>query len=201
MKYLVVACTCAALLCVNSRAAETRMAAASLVAESSLDEVVVTATRSAQPASQALEPVVLIDRLALEDSLATDIGDLLRFHAGLDIGRSGGPGQPLSLFIRGANSDQSIVMIDGIRINSGTSGIAPLANLAPELFERIEIVKGPRSAIYGTDAVGGVVNLITRTGGASGANSSSSGAGKLGVRLFSVICLLPAINESRGARG
>src|SRR6202051_4504151 len=89
LKYLVVACTCAALLCVNSRAAETRMAAASLVAESSLDEVVVTATRSAQPASQALEPVVLIDRMALEDSLATDIGDVLRFHAGLDIGRSG----------------------------------------------------------------------------------------------------------------
>jgi vitamin B12 transporter len=147
------------------------MAAASMVADSLLDEVVVTATRSAQPASQALEPVVLIDRMALEDSLATDIGELLRFHAGLDIGRSGGPGQPLSLFIRGANSDQSIVMIDGVRINAGTIGLAPLANLAPELFERIEIVKGPRSAIYGTDAIGGVVNLITRTGGASGAGA------------------------------
>jgi vitamin B12 transporter len=171
LKHLVVACMCAALLCVNSWAAETRMAAASMVADSSLDEVVVTATRSAQPAIEALEPVVVIDRAALEDSLAADIGDVLRFHAGLDIGRSGGPGQPLSLFIRGANSDQSIVMIDGIRINSGTSGTAPLANLAPELFERIEIVKGPRSAIYGTDAIGGVVNLITRTGGASGAGA------------------------------
>jgi vitamin B12 transporter len=171
LKYLVVACTCAALSCVNIRAVEARTALASMVTESSLDEVVVTATRSAQPASQALEPIVLIDRTALEDSLAADIGDVLRFHAGLDIGRSGGPGQPLSLFIRGANSDQSIVMIDGIRINSGTSGIAPLANLAPELFERIEIVKGPRSAIYGTDAIGGVVNLITRTGGTSGAGA------------------------------
>ena len=90
---------------------------------------------------------------------------VLRFHAGLDIGRSGGPGQPLSLFIRGANSDQSIIMIDGVRINAGTVGGAPLQNLAPELFERIEIVEGPRSAIYGTDAIGGVVNLITRTGG------------------------------------
>jgi len=171
LKYLVVACTCSALLCVNIRTAEARMAAASMVADSLLDEVVVTATRSAQPVRQALEPVVLIDRIALEDSLATDIGDVLRFHAGLDIGRSGGPGQPLSLFIRGANSDQSIVMIDGIRINAGTIGLAPLANLAPELFERIEIVKGPRSAIYGTDAIGGVVNLITRTGGASGAGA------------------------------
>src|ERR1700682_5647289 len=79
LKYLVVACTCAALLCVNSRAAETRMAAASMVADSSLDGVVVTAPRSARRASQALEPVVLIDRIALEDSLATDIGDVLRF--------------------------------------------------------------------------------------------------------------------------
>ena len=171
MKYLVVACTCAALLCVNIRPAEARLAAASMVTDSLLDEVVVTATRSAQPASQALEPVVLIDRIALEDSLATDVGDVLRFHAGLDIGRSGGPGQPLSLFIRGANSDQSIVMIDGLRINAGTIGLAPLENLAPELFERIEIVKGPRSAIYGTDAIGGVVNLITRKGGPSGAEA------------------------------
>jgi vitamin B12 transporter len=150
------------------------MAAESMVNDSLLDEVVVTATRSAQPASQALEPLVLIDRTALEDSLATDVGDVLRLHAGLDIGRSGGPGQPLSLFIRGANSDQSIVMIDGIRINAGTIGLAPLENLAPELFERIEIVKGPRSAIYGTDAIGGVVNLITRKGGPSGAEAMLS---------------------------
>jgi vitamin B12 transporter len=137
---------------------------------SSLNAIIVTATRVAEPADQALEPVLVIDRAALEDSLAIDVGDLLRFHAGLDIGRTGGPGQPLSLFIRGANSDQSIVMIDGVRINAGTQALAPLMNLSPELFERIEIVKGPRSAIYGTDAIGGVVNLITRTDGASGAD-------------------------------
>jgi vitamin B12 transporter len=138
--------------------------------DTAFDEVVVTATRNPEPVGQALEPVVIIDRAALENSLAVDVGDVLRYHAGLDIGRSGGPGQPLSLFIRGANSDQSIIMIDGVRINAGTIGLAPLENLAPELFERIEIVKGPRSAIYGTDAIGGVVNLITRTGGPSGAD-------------------------------
>ena len=136
----------------------------------SLNEIIVTATRVPEPADKALEPVVVIDRRAIEDSLAVDIGDLLRFHAGLDIGRSGGPGQPLSLFIRGANSDQSIVMIDGVRINSGTQTLAPLMNLSPELFDRIEIVKGPRSSIYGTDAIGGVVNLITRSDQATGAD-------------------------------
>jgi vitamin B12 transporter len=138
--------------------------------DTALNEIIVTATRVREPADKALEPVVVIDRAALEDSLAVDIGDLLRFHAGLDIGRSGGPGQPLSLFIRGANSDQSIVMIDGVRINSGTQVLAPLMNLAPELFDRIEIVKGPRSAIYGTDAIGGVVNLITRKDASTGAD-------------------------------
>ncbi|MGA2778748.1 MAG: TonB-dependent receptor [Steroidobacteraceae bacterium] len=135
-----------------------------------LNEIVVTATRVAQPVSLALEPVLVIDRAELEDSVAIDLGDVLRFHAGLDIDRYGGPGQPLSLFIRGANSDQSIVMIDGVRINSGTQALAPLMNLSPELFDHIEIVEGPRSTIYGTDAIGGVVNLITRTGGASGAD-------------------------------
>ncbi len=135
----------------------------------SLSEMIVTATRVPEAADQALEPVIVIDRAALEDSLAIDVGDVLRFHAGIDIGRSGGPGQPLSVFIRGANSDQSIVMIDGVRINSGTQSLAALMNISPELFDSIEIVKGPRSAIYGTDAIGGVINLITRTGAPSGA--------------------------------
>jgi vitamin B12 transporter len=135
-----------------------------------LSEMIVTATRVPEPVDQALEPVIVIDRATLEDSLAIDVGDVLRFHAGIDIGRSGGPGQPLSVFIRGANSDQSIVMIDGVRINSGTQALAPLMNISPELFDSIEIVKGPRSAIYGTDAIGGVINLITRSNAPSGAD-------------------------------
>ena len=153
--------------------------------ENPSSEIVVSATRSPQSAGQALESVVLIERAALEDSLAVDVGDVLRFHAGLDLGRSGGPGQPLSLFIRGANSAQSIIMIDGVRINAGTIGGAPLQNLAPELFERIEIVKGPRSAIYGTDAIGGVVNLTSRSGGPSGADAML-GYGRYGTGEFAV---------------
>ncbi|HVN42885.1 MAG TPA: TonB-dependent receptor [Steroidobacteraceae bacterium] len=136
--------------------------------DDALDQVIVTATRLPQRANEALESVLLIDRIALQNSLATDVGEVLQQHAGLDVARTGGPGQPLSLFIRGTNSDHAIVMIDGVRINSGTLGGAPLQNLAPELFERIEVVEGPRSAIYGTDAIGGVVNLITRSTGSSG---------------------------------
>ncbi len=148
-----------------------RAQAAAADSNDPLNEIIVTATRVAEPASLALEPVLIIDRAELEDSVAIDLGDVLRYHAGLDIGRNGGPGQPLSLFIRGTNSDQSIVMIDGVRINSGTQALAPLMNLSPELFDRVEIVEGPRSTIYGTDAIGGVVNLITRTNGASGADA------------------------------
>ncbi len=151
----------------------TASAAASADPESGspLDEITVTATRVAEPVDQALEPILVINREELADSMAIDVGDVLRYHAGLDVGQTGGAGQPLSLFIRGTNSDQSIVMIDGVRINAGTQALAPLMNISPELFDRIDIVKGPRSAIYGTDAIGGVVNLITRTGGFSGAEA------------------------------
>ncbi len=152
---------------------------------SPLDEITVTATRVAEPVGQALEPILVINREELADSLAIDVGDVLRYHAGLDIGQTGGAGQPLSLFIRGTNSDQSIVMIDGVRINAGTQALAPLMNISPELFDRIDIVKGPRSAIYGTDAIGGVVNLITRTGGASGADAMLD-YGRYGTGQFAV---------------
>lgn len=126
--------------------------------------VIVTATRTPTPIEEVLASVVVIDRDEIERSLAGDAGDLLRFHAGLDIARTGGPGQTTSLFIRGAESNHTLVMVDGVRINPGTIGQPALQNLAPELIERIEVVKGPRSALYGTDAIGGVVNVITRRG-------------------------------------
>jgi vitamin B12 transporter len=125
-------------------------------------DVIVTATRIPQPAAEVLAPVVVIDRETIERSLAPDVADLLRFHAGLDFARNGGPGQTTSMFIRGTESNHAIVMVDGVRINPGTIGGAALQNVAPELIERIEVVKGPRSVLYGTDAIGGVVNLITR---------------------------------------
>lgn len=185
MTILVPARALAACVLTSLAAAAAQAAVPSAEVSDPLNEIVVTATRVGEPAMQALAPIIVINRKALEDSLATDVGDVLRFHAGLELGRSGGPGQPLSLFIRGANSAQSIVMIDGVRINAGTIGGAPLQNLAPELFERIEVVIGPRSAIYGTDAIGGVVNLITRKGGRSGVDGAL-GYGRYGTREIAV---------------
>ena len=148
--------------------------------------VVVTATRTPTPIEEVLASVVVIDRDEIERSLAGDAGDLLRFHAGLDIARTGGPGQTTSLFIRGAESNHTLVMVDGVRINPGTIGQPGLQNLAPELIERIEVVKGPRSALYGTDAIGGVVNVITRRGSLDGW-SAQLGYGDYDTREASVI--------------
>jgi vitamin B12 transporter len=160
-------------------------APAAPVANDPLNEIVITATRVPEPVDTALEPIFIIDRAELADSLAIDVGELLRYQPGIDIARVGGPGQPESLFIRGANSDQSIIMIDGVRINAGTVGGAAIQNLDPQLFERIEIVEGPRSAIYGTDAIGGVINLITRTSGSSSFDAMA-GYGTYGTGQFAL---------------
>ena len=126
------------------------------------DTIIVTATRTEIPLRDATVPVTVITREDIELSLATDLSELLRFEAGLDIGRSGGPGQSTSLFLRGTESNHTLVLIDGVRMNPGTIGGAAVQNIAPELIERVEIVKGARSALFGTDAIGGVINIITR---------------------------------------
>lgn len=130
--------------------------------QNNLDPVIVTASRTAQTVDEALAPVIVIDREEIERSQAVDIAELLRFHAGLDIGRNGNPGSVTSLFIRGTESNHTLVMIDGVKINPGTTGGTALNNIAPEMIERIEIIKGPRSALYGSEAIGGVINIITR---------------------------------------
>ena len=132
------------------------------------NHVVVTATRVPTPLDEVLAPVIVIDRATIERSVAGDATDLLRFHAGLDLGRNGGPGQTTAVFIRGAESNHTLVLVDGVRINPGTIGLAALQNLSPALIERIEIVKGPRSTLYGSDAIGGVINVITRRGARDG---------------------------------
>ncbi|HET6629104.1 MAG TPA: TonB-dependent receptor [Woeseiaceae bacterium] len=125
-------------------------------------DIVVTATRTPMPIEQAIVPVTVITRQDIEQSLASDLAELLRFEAGIEIGRNGGPGQGTSVFMRGTESNHTLVLIDGVRINPGTVGGAAVHYIAPELIERIEIVKGARSALFGTDAIGGVINVITR---------------------------------------
>lgn len=147
-----------------------------------LDDVVVTATRRAISAADALPPVIVIDRAEIERSQALDLADLLRFHAGVEIARNGGPGQLTSAFIRGANSNHALVLIDGVKVNPGTAGGAALQNIAPEVVERIEIVTGPRSSLYGSEAIGGVIHVITRRGAPGHEAGASIHAGRYGTR-------------------
>ena len=145
------------------------------------DVIVVTATRSESPLKDLIVPVTVINREQIELAAASDIAELLRFEAGLDIGRNGGPGQATSVFLRGTESNHTLVLVDGVRINPGTIGGAALQNIAPEMIERIEIVKGSRSSLYGTDAIGGVINIITRRAG-SGYAEAGAGLGSFATR-------------------
>lgn len=157
----------------------------SVIAAEQAPPIIVSATRTAQIADEVLAPVIVITREEIERSQSMDVADLLRFHAGLDIGRNGGPGQPASLFLRGTDSNHTLVLIDGVRMNPGTIGGAAINNLNPALIERIEIVKGPRSALYGSDAVGGVINIITRRAPAGTHLEAAAGAGSFNTRELS----------------
>lgn len=147
-----------------------------VLAQDDLEETIVTATRTAVPVDAIGSPVIVITRGEIERSLASDVSEILQQYAGLEVARTGGPGQQTSLFTRGTDSNHTVVLLDGVRINPGTIGSAALQNIAPESLERIEVVKGPRSALYGTDAIGGVVQLFTRGAGNAARNGFSAGA-------------------------
>jgi vitamin B12 transporter len=138
------------------------------------DTIIVTATRTEIPLDHATVPVSVITREDIELSMATDLAELLRFEAGIDIGRNGGPGQATSVFLRGTESNHTLMLIDGVRINPGTIGGAAIQHVSPGVIERVEIVKGARSSLFGTDAIGGVINIITRR---AGETSFEAGAG------------------------
>jgi vitamin B12 transporter len=129
-------------------------------------EVVVTADREPEPISRTGSSISVVKGEALATSNPGSLVDALRTVPGLDITESGGPGSTTNIRLRGANTGQTLVMIDGIRINDPTaaSGDFDFAMFAPSAIERIEVLKGPQSALYGSDAMGGVVNIITKKG-------------------------------------
>ena len=129
-----------------------------------MDQVVVTASRTAQTVDQALAPVTVITRDEIERSQATSVTELLNKTPGMQIATSGGAGSLASVYLRGTKSAQTLVLVDGHKINSTSSNMAPLEYLDPDQIERIEIVRGPRSSLYGADAMGGVIQIFTRKG-------------------------------------
>jgi vitamin B12 transporter len=128
------------------------------------DPIVVTATRTVSSVDQALATSTVITREEIMKSQDLSVADALRKITGIDIASNGGPGQTSSIFIRGAESDHSLIMIDGVKINPGTIGVAAIQNIPVNMIDRIEVIMGPRSTLYGSDALGGVIQIFTRRG-------------------------------------
>jgi vitamin B12 transporter len=133
-----------------------------------LDPVIVTATRTAITADEALSSVTVITRADIERLQPLSVEDLLTGLPGVSFANSGGIGQQTSLFMRGTNSSHTLVLIDGVRIGSVGNGLPAFEQIPVEQIERIEIVRGPRSSLYGADAIGGVIQIFTRHGSRDG---------------------------------
>jgi vitamin B12 transporter len=129
--------------------------------KSTFDPIVVTALRTFEPVA-TLRDTVVLTREDIEDAGNLSLGELLQRRAGIELRATGGPGQPQSLFIRGAGSANTLVLIDGLRVGSATAGTTAIEAIPLDLIERIEVVKGPLSSVYGSDAAGGVVQVFTR---------------------------------------
>ncbi len=145
-----------------------------------LDEIVVTATRTAQSADASIVSVSVITRQDIERLQAQSLPDVLRGVAGLTISNSGGAGKATSVHLRGTNADHVLVLVDGVKIGSATLGAASFQDIPVQQIERIEIVRGPRASLYGSEAIGGVIQIFTRRSGGAPTPSFSVTAGSYG---------------------
>jgi vitamin B12 transporter len=126
------------------------------------ETIVVTPTRTAQTADESLASVTVITRRDIERSQANNLMALLEQQMGINISRTGGEGKSAAIFVRGAAAKHVLVLVDGVRAASATTGEYDWNALSPEQIERIEIVRGPFSSLYGSDAIGGVIHVFTR---------------------------------------
>lgn len=145
-------------------------------------EVVVTADRVAATVDETLAAVSVFTRDDIEASGSNDVLDLLRQVPGLDIARSGGLAQQTSVFLRGANSNHVLVLIDGVRVSALGTGAFAWEQLSLDQVERIEVVRGPRAALWGSDALGGVIQVFTRRADGVDAALSAGNHGTWGVQ-------------------
>ncbi len=146
----------------------------------SLDPLVVTSTRQETTATRSPASVTVITSEELANRQILTVADALRGVPGIDVNQSGAPGQLTSVFVRGLSSEATQVLIDGVPVNQGLAGLFNFADLTTENIERIEVVRGPQSSLFGPRAGGGVVNIITRSGGAKPASSLTLEGGSFG---------------------
>ena len=134
------------------------------VTEEKLDTVLVTATRTEQTVAETMAPATVFTEQDIEQLQVSSVTELLQRIPGVSFNQNGGPGSVSSFMLRGTNDDHTLFLIDGQRISSATLGTSPLEMLDVDQIERIEVVRGPVSVLYGSDAVTGVVQIFTREG-------------------------------------
>ena len=141
------------------------------------ETIVVSAAHVEVPLSSAPGSVTVVDRAELKARQIDNLGDALRHVPGLNVSRNGGPGALTSLFPRGGESDYTLVLVDGIRVNTFGGGL-DLSRLALAGVEQIEVVRGPQSAQYGAEAIGGVIQMVSRSGGRPSAEAMFEGGSR-----------------------
>src|SRR5882672_1178842 len=129
-----------------------------------LDPVVITATKIETRVEQLGASVTVVPGDDVQRYHYETVEDVLRTVPGVEVRRLGSYGKLSTISIRGANPNQVQVLVDGVRVKSPTTGQADLSDISPDLIERIEVIRGPQSTLYGADAIGGVVNIITKKG-------------------------------------
>lgn len=147
-----------------------------------LAETVVTATRTEQPLADLVADITVIDRSEIERSGATGLADVLVRAPGIEMIRNGGPGNRTDIYLRGAETRFTAVFIDGVRVDSQSTGGAAWEAVPLAQIERIEIVRGPAGAVYGSDALGGVIQIFTRKGQGPLSPYAGIGLGTYGTR-------------------
>lgn len=149
--------------------------------------IVVVATRLPTRVSHIAADVTLIDREQIEQAgPASTLGDLLARTPGIELSRQGSRGTPEGIFIRGANAGHTLVLVDDLRLGSATLGQTAIEAMPLSQVERVEILRGPASALYGSDAIGGVIRITTRRGGDAPRLEMQFGAGSRGAQELSL---------------
>jgi vitamin B12 transporter len=156
------------------------MAVADEQAERPLGTVVVTATRTEAPLESVTNSISVVSEQDIADRQAITVTDALRNVPGVDVAQPGSPGTATSVFIRGANSGQSLILFDGVEVNSPTLGGFNFGNIMTDDVGRIEVLRGAGGALYGSQAIGGVVNVISKKGEGAPHFSVASAGGNVG---------------------
>lgn len=154
-------------------------------AELQVADTVVTASRTEQQLNDVIGDVSVISEEQILKAGQTSLVELLAMQAGIEVSHNGGVGKSSNVYIRGANPVHTVVLLDGMRINSATSGTTSLENIPLNQIERVEILRGPASSLYGADAIGGVIQIFTKSANGKPRINATVGLGTYGTAMGS----------------